>query len=414
MQTLWDNFLGLPQDPRASLALAAVGLLLLVIFALLRHRSGRKQIQSDPLLVSDTARQIAIEVQRYTNLRFGLLPASERRATDASRVMVYVDFPNFNINWRSRFKTEIDWPALPDALLSILSSMPQLKNERLLFRGAHVYDSFIPYDLLALNGVSLSEARQRYFYSQRAFLEADLAGVAGYFVHVFNRTIKGSAHNPERTADGLIKSEEKGVDTSIVTDMLVHASNDVYDIAVLFSDDSDYVPAVTAAQNHFNKRIIHAGFRTYPRGISGATWDEILIDHTVGKRLQKKQAFFRGIASQQNQSEDETLSVAAVVDRASQSRTDQPVIHEIYAGKVANVTDYGAFVDFSGDFGTITGLVHKSNLTNGRILDISQVVHVGQEVYVQVSDFNSKGQPQLVMKTVDQKTGKLIATFDES
>ncbi len=55
--------------------------------------------------------------------------------------------------------------------------------------------------------------------------------------------------------------KEKGVDTEIVCQMLMGAFRDHYDVAILMSDDADYLPAVDRVQDFFGKRVIHAGYK---------------------------------------------------------------------------------------------------------------------------------------------------------
>ena len=67
--------------------------------------------------------------------------------------------------------------------------------------------------------------------------------------------------------------------------------------------------------------------------------------------------------------------------------------------------DFGAFVNF---FGAKDGLVHISQLSNGRPATVGEVVKEGQEVYVKLLGFDDRGKVRLSMKIVDQATGKEI------
>lgn len=65
------------------------------------------------------------------------------------------------------------------------------------------------------------------------------------------------------------------------------------------------------------------------------------------------------------------------------------------AGKVKNVTDYGAFVDLGG----MDGLLHITDLTWGRVAHASEVVQVGQELKVKVLKYDpGKGRVSLGLK----------------
>ncbi len=85
--------------------------------------------------------------------------------------------------------------------------------------------------------------------------------------------------------------------------------------------------------------------------------------------------------------------------------TSEPEVGEIYKGKVVKIMDFGAFVNF---FGPKDGLVHISQLTQGRPETVGEVVKEGQEVFVKLLGFDDRGKTRLSMKIVDQETGKEI------
>jgi polyribonucleotide nucleotidyltransferase len=57
-------------------------------------------------------------------------------------------------------------------------------------------------------------------------------------------------------------------------------------------------------------------------------------------------------------------------------------------------------------FGAKDGLVHISQLTQGRPETVGEVVKEGQEVYVKLLGFDDRGKVRLSMKIIDQATGK--------
>ncbi|MEZ5897340.1 MAG: polyribonucleotide nucleotidyltransferase [Parvularculaceae bacterium] len=85
----------------------------------------------------------------------------------------------------------------------------------------------------------------------------------------------------------------------------------------------------------------------------------------------------------------------------------EPEVGEIYKGKVVKTMDFGAFVNF---FGPRDGLVHISQLSNGRPEKTTDVVKEGDEVWVKLLGFDDRGKVRLSMKIVDQDTGKEIAS----
>jgi polyribonucleotide nucleotidyltransferase len=115
-------------------------------------------------------------------------------------------------------------------------------------------------------------------------------------------------------------------------------------------------------------------------------------------------------------SDDGTVKIAsanAESIRAAMARikgiTAEPEAGEIYEGKVVKVMDFGAFVNF---FGPKDGLVHISQLTDGRPETVAEVVKEGDTVWVKLLGFDDRGKVRLSMKVVDQTTGKEIEKTD--
>ena len=97
-------------------------------------------------------------------------------------------------------------------------------------------------------------------------------------------------------------------------------------------------------------------------------------------------------------------SIEAALERI-RSITTEPEVGQIYKGKVVKIMEFGAFVNF---FGAKDGLVHISQLSQGRPQTVGEVVKEGQEVYVKLLGFDDRGKVRLSMKIVDQETGKEI------
>ncbi|GFO81723.1 polyribonucleotide nucleotidyltransferase [Methyloceanibacter sp.] len=81
----------------------------------------------------------------------------------------------------------------------------------------------------------------------------------------------------------------------------------------------------------------------------------------------------------------------------------EPEVGEIYQGKVVKVMEFGAFVNF---FGPRDGLVHISQLAEGRPKTVGEVVKEGDQVWVKLLGFDERGKVRLSMKVVDQDTGE--------
>lgn len=110
--------------------------------------------------------------------------------------------------------------------------------------------------------------------------------------------------------------------------------------------------------------------------------------------------------------DDGTVRIAAVNTDQSQAALDwiqgivaEAEIGKIYNGKVVRIVDFGAFVNF---LGSKDGLVHISELAEGRVAKVTDVLQEGDNVKVKVIEIE-KGKVRLSMKVVDQTTGEDIS-----
>ena len=110
--------------------------------------------------------------------------------------------------------------------------------------------------------------------------------------------------------------------------------------------------------------------------------------------------------------DDGTIKIAATDALQAQRAIDwirgivaEPEIGVIYNGKVVKTADFGAFVNF---LGSRDGLVHISELQQGRVGKTTDVVNVGDQVKVKVIGFDERGKVKLSMRVVDQATGEDI------
>jgi polyribonucleotide nucleotidyltransferase len=82
---------------------------------------------------------------------------------------------------------------------------------------------------------------------------------------------------------------------------------------------------------------------------------------------------------------------------------EEAEVGKIYNGKVVNLVDFGAFVNFMGGK---DGLVHVSEIRNERVEKVADVLSEGQEVKVKVLEVDPRGKVRLSMRVVDQETGE--------
>lgn len=90
-------------------------------------------------------------------------------------------------------------------------------------------------------------------------------------------------------------------------------------------------------------------------------------------------------------------------DNRRPPQESEPSLYSIYDGKVANVLDFGCFVELDGFRGK-EGLVHVAQIQQGMVRDVKQVVRRGQRVKVKVISI-AGSKISLSMKEVDQNTG---------
>ena len=81
---------------------------------------------------------------------------------------------------------------------------------------------------------------------------------------------------------------------------------------------------------------------------------------------------------------------------------EEPEVGKVYEGKVVNIVDFGAFVNFMGGR---DGLVHVSEIKAERVENVRDVLSEGQEVKVKVLEIDPRGKVRLSMRVVDQETG---------
>jgi polyribonucleotide nucleotidyltransferase len=112
--------------------------------------------------------------------------------------------------------------------------------------------------------------------------------------------------------------------------------------------------------------------------------------------------------------DDGTVKVAAVSGKSGEAAVArirdivaEPELGVIYDGTVVKTVDFGAFVNF---LGAKDGLVHISELQNGRTEKTTDICKEGDNVKVKVIGFDDRGKVKLSMKRVDQESGADLET----
>ncbi len=111
--------------------------------------------------------------------------------------------------------------------------------------------------------------------------------------------------------------------------------------------------------------------------------------------------------------DDGTIKIASsetlATDKALEMIRDivaEAEVGGIYEGTVVKCLDFGAFVNF---IGKRDGLVHISELAEGRVATVGDVVKEGDSVKVKVLGIDDRGKVKLSMRVVDQETGEDIS-----
>ncbi|MDA8084015.1 MAG: NYN domain-containing protein [Nitrospiraceae bacterium] len=196
------------------------------------------------------------------------------------KIKIFIDFWNLQLSWNeyherigSSSRVQIPWRTMPQVLCNHLGQGSE-------YFGTHVYASINP-----------KNHKDR---KLRSFLQT-MDMFPGYKVIVKERKPakaikctdegcrKAITHCPHCGKE-LIRTVEKGVDTSIAIELFHYALDNVYDKAILISNDADFVPAIEYIQRRGN-HIIHAGFKNQAFEIKKACWDHIDLENIMPELL---------------------------------------------------------------------------------------------------------------------------------
>lgn len=92
---------------------------------------------------------------------------------------------------------------------------------------------------------------------------------------------------------------------------------------------------------------------------------------------------------------DQEAGVAA--QRKIEAITAEAEVGKIYSGRVVRITDFGAFVNILPGK---DGLVHISQISHERIVDVGDVLQEGQDVQVKLIEIDKQGRFKLSMKAL--------------
>jgi ATP-dependent RNA helicase DHX8/PRP22 len=111
----------------------------------------------------------------------------------------------------------------------------------------------------------------------------------------------------------------------------------------------------------------------------------------------------------QDSSSSSASSSSSSATTSSSAKSVEPELFQIYDGEVSNIKPFGCFVRLLGLRDKVEGLVHVSQIADGRVSDVADHVKRNQRVKVKIlSIFGNK--IGLSMKDVDQVTGADLNT----
>ncbi len=191
---------------------------------------------------------------------------------DPVRVRIFVDFWNFTLAIRNLDATlQVDWRKL-GPVLAVEAGRLVDPVRPAQYEGLHVYGSFDP----AKSGDS----------KLKNWFTNTIDKMPGVHVVLLERQRKrgylrcphcqGETKTCHACGGDMRGTEEKGVDTRIVTDMISLAWSNSYDVAVLVSADRDFVPVADFLQAKGIK-IIHGAFPPLGSQLSQKCWANIAI-----------------------------------------------------------------------------------------------------------------------------------------
>lgn len=210
------------------------------------------------------------------------------------------------------------------------------------------------------------------------------------------------------TANGItafqMDTKIKGVSSEIMTKALhqardgrVHILGKMNEVISTARDEmSDYAPRITQLKIKVSriKDVIGPGGKTI-KGIVEATGAQVNVDDdgTVT------------VASPDSDASDKAIKMIREL-------TQEAEIGKLYLGIVKKVVDFGAFVEI---FPGTDGLVHISELAQGRVNKVTDVVQEGDEVLVKCLDVDKSGKIRLSRaKALGESLGALGAAPAEA
>lgn len=127
-------------------------------------------------------------------------------------------------------------------------------------------------------------------------------------------------------------------------------------------------------------------------GPGGKTIKQLSADYNVELSIDDN-----GIVSISSMDKESIDKVKRIID----GMTKDPVVGQIYSGKVVRLMDFGAFIEI---FPGKEGLVHISKMSKERVAKVTDVLNVGQVVDVKLLEIDSQQRLNFSMNLDDKET----------
>lgn len=188
------------------------------------------------------------------------------------RVRIFVDFWNFSLELRRQEDAfRIDWKPIGNLFSQEAGKLAE-PGALIIYEGMHVYGSY--------DHTKQSDAKLKNWFSNWLDKQAGINAIM-----VQRQKKKGYPKCPDCHQEAthcvscghdMRGTEEKGVDTNIVKDMISLAWEGAYDVALLVSADRDFVPVAEFLQTKGIK-VIHGAFPPKGSELSQKCWGNIDI-----------------------------------------------------------------------------------------------------------------------------------------
>ncbi len=201
------------------------------------------------------------------------------------RVRIFIDFWNFQINWNEYIGNDkIDWKILPRELIN--------QSEKVL-KEVGINNSLQLLETCVYTSISKDKPNM---LKQKQWLSNILDRFPGYRVFIRERSAQTKPihcincnyefNTCPQCQTKITRSVEKGVDTQIVTDLMSQAWEKTYDIGLLLSSDSDFIPAVERLQEKGIK-IINGCWKRSGNQLAKTCWASFHLED-ISERIIRK------------------------------------------------------------------------------------------------------------------------------